>query len=159
MAEIGKDCHITLAHPAVNNGEPVGFLLDEEENEHGALVSVQRETDSNGQTRVRLFFDVLLAERLVNPDGSAHAASRAEMYAALNAYLRQTSGVAVACSAGVFANVGALGYSAAEMHYPRLTVVACQLNNTGPYFAAVAQSVYDNAVWDGVLAWDAAVWR
>jgi len=65
----------------------------------------------------------------------------------------------VACGAGVFANVGALGYSAAEMHYPRLTVVACQLNNAGPYFAAVAQSVYDNAVWNGVLAWDAAVWR
>ena len=159
MAQVGKDCHLSLTHAAVNGGEAYGFLLDEDGGEHGALVSVQRETDSNGQTRVRLFFDVLLAERLVNPDGSAHTASRVEMYTALNAYLQQTSGVAVTCTAGVFANVGALGYSAAEMHYPRLTVVACQLNNAGPYFAAVDQHVYDNAVWDGLLAWDAAVWR
>ena len=67
---IGKDCHIILSHPEIDDGEGYGFLLAEDQGIKNGGVQITREVDSGGTTRLWLHFDVLLADRAVNPDGT-----------------------------------------------------------------------------------------
>ncbi len=159
MPSPGSDCHITLNHPAVNHGVPCGFLLDDDGDPRGAVVSLEREADSDGGLRVRFFFTVLLADRAINPDGSLHTARRDEMYALLAQYLLQSSGVSLAISTGVFSGLGASGHCASEFHYGGCTLVSCQFNNAGAYFPPADPVRYDASLWDGWLGWGEGYWR
>lgn len=158
MATIGTDCHIRLTHADVNGGVPFGFLLDSKD-DLGPVVSLQREVDADGEITVRLFFKVLLADDLVNPDGTLHAESKAVMYAALCEYLSQTDGMTVEGSIGVFTNVGAQGHSATELHYLGMSLVACQLNNSGVYWPPADPDYYYSSTWDSTLTWATSYWR
>jgi hypothetical protein len=159
VATPGIDCQITLCHPLVNSGEATGFVLEPDDKSQQPVISIQREVQADGSTRIRVFFNVLMADDLVNPDGSRHSQSRAEMYNRLQQYLAQTAGLTLQTSIGVISNVGASGHSATELHYNNASVVACQLNNAGPYFPPVDPAVYFNSVWDGQLAWSGSCWR
>jgi hypothetical protein len=158
MAIIGTDCHIRLTHPAINAGQPFGFLL-EGKDDRGPAVALQREVDAAGGIRVRLFFTVLLANDLVNPDGTPHDDDLMTMYTALVQYLAQISGLTVEGSIGVFSNVGAQGHSSTETHYTALSLVTCQLNNTGIYYPPADPVRYYNSSWDGPLTWETSYWR
>jgi hypothetical protein len=158
MTTIGTDCHIVMTHANVNEGAAFGFLLDSED-DLGPLVSLQREVNAEGTITVRLFFKVLLADDLVNPDGTMHAETKAEMYSKLCEFLSQTDGMTVEGSIGVFTNVGAQGHSATEMHYLGLSVVACQLNNQGVYWPPADPERFYNSVWDGTMSWGMGYWR
>ena len=112
-----------------------------------------------GNINVRIYFTVLLADNLVNPDGSTHTDTRADMYSKIPAYLAQTSGLIVTTEIGVFSSIGALGHSATEVHYGPLSIVSAQLNNIGAYFPPADPVILSSSVWDGVYTWDTSYWR
>jgi hypothetical protein len=156
---IGSNCQITLQHNSVNGGNPYGFLLTGEDKNYGAPVSVQHEQADDGSAKIRVFFCVLLADNLTNPDGTLHEDTRAQMYTMLLNFLNQPSGLTIMTSSVVFAGVGASGFSATETHYEALTLVTCQMNNTGPYYPAPDPGNYLLSLWDGSLTWSTSYWR
>jgi hypothetical protein len=160
MAELGKDCHIKLTHSAVSSGDPCGFLLESgSASSPGPVFSIQRVVDHEGQVSIRVFFDVLAADGLVNPDGSLHVDGRDEIYQAITAFLTCLDGIAVETPVGIFSNVGAEGHSATELHYGGLSIISCQLNNVGPYFSPADPDRFYASLWDGSLSWAEAYWR
>jgi hypothetical protein len=165
---IGENCHITLAHPAIDSGAEFGFILgpsspgdlfSEAGRRKGPCVSVQREVQAGGEVNVRIYFSVLLAESLVNPDGTTHSDSRADMYARIQNLLSQTEGLTIATEIGVFSAIGALGHSATEMHYAALSVITCQLNNVGAYYPPADPERLGLSTWSGTLSWADSYWR
>lgn len=159
MAKIGSDCHLKFYHPSVAGGEGWGFILDPGKDGRGTVVSVEREVSGDGEVWVRLFFNILLADDLLNPDGSAHARDRAESYARLLAYLDKTEDLTLETAFGVFSGLGATGHAATELHFGSASVVACQLNNAGPYFPPADAGRYYASQWDGSLDWASSYWR
>lgn len=165
MPVIGKDCHLTLCHPAVNEGQPFGFVLAPEGGSHPQGVLVTREAFSDeaaalgGEMRVWVEFDVVLGDSLALPDGSFSTARRAELYLLLMKYLSQKEGICLETAVGTFVNLGALGYTARENHFADRSLVSCQLNNVGVYFPPADPAVLSASIWDGLLGWDSAIWR
>ena len=154
-----QNCHLILQHPAINSGEDCGFLLREDPAQPGGVVSVQRERSSDGASEVRVFFEVLLADGLLTPQGDACPWTRAQMYALLLAFLDQCEGIRLTCAAGVFEDLGAIGHSATALHSVHESRVACQLNHNGVYFPPVPLVDYQAALWDGERTWGASWWR
>jgi len=58
MPTIGQDCHITLTHPAVNAGQPYGFLVNEEpgESTRPGGIQITRQVNSDGNILVWVLF-------------------------------------------------------------------------------------------------------
>jgi len=159
MPAIGTDCHITLAHAAIDGGAAYGFLVDSRQKTYPEGIRINREVISSGVTQVWLYFDVLLADNLLNPDGSMHAQTRAQMYSKLLQFLTMPSGIEVSTPVGTFTNLGALGFTADERHLPLSTIVKVQFNNAGYYWSPVAPELLAQSVWDGVLTWNTSYWR
>ena len=161
MPSIGQDCHLTLTHPAVNGGQPYGFLLNEEpgENTRPGGVQITRQVSSDGSILVWILFDVLMADHAINPDGSVHQASRIEDYHMLMEYLSQGSGIILTSPIGAILNLFAVGFTADERHMPYSSLIKCQLNNYGVYFPPVDAATLNLSVWDGTLTWDTSYWR
>lgn len=160
MSEIGKDCHIKLTHQQVNGGEPCGFILDAGNvNSPGAVFSIQRVVDHDGEVSIRVFFDVLAADNLLNPDGSPHQEGRATIYETITSFLACREGISVETPVGIFNNVGAEGHSATELHYGSLSLISCQLNNVGPYYPPADPERFYASLWDGSMTWAEAYWR
>lgn len=158
-AILGKNCHITLTHPEVNGGEPYGFLVNEDHGTHPGGVRITHEVDSGGTTRLWLYFDVVLANAAINPDGSPHLASRDEDYQMLLRYLSQLEGLTLSTPVGAFLNLGAIGWTADERHLPNSSLIKCQINNIGVYWPPVDEDTLKQCVWDGILTWGSSYWR
>ena len=159
MPTPGADCHITLAHPLVNAGDPYGFILDQERPTRPGGIAIKRQIASDGSQRVWVYFDILLADDLLNPNGSRHTKSRGEMYARWLEYMAQPGGLALGSALGVLLNLGALGWTAEERHIPDRSLLLCQLNNAGVYWPPVDPILLANSVWDGTLTWASSYWR
>jgi hypothetical protein len=159
MPTLGTDCHITLSHAEIDGGAPYGFVLDCEGRARPGGISIRKEVASDGSTRVWVYFDVLLAERLTNPDGTWHSAGRAEMYLRLLQYLGKTSGLVLESAVGSLVNLGAIGFTAEERHLPESSLVRCQVNNTGVYWPPVDAQVLSLSQWDGTQTWGESYWR
>jgi len=165
MPTIGTDCHITLTHPAVNGGLPYGFILSEQTRSRPEGIQVTREVFSEEVAfydtgmRVWIHFDIMLADFLVNPNGSKHTQTRADSYAMLLQYLDQKDSINLESPIGTFVGLGALGYTAREKHFPTHSIVYCQLNNVGSYFPPVDPEILDQSIWDGSLTWATSYWR
>jgi hypothetical protein len=159
MPTLGTDCHLTLSHPSINGGAPVGFLLEAHPGSNPHTVAIQRETDSDGVTTVRVFFTVLAGDELLNPDGSWHASGRSAIYAALIACLAQTSAITLQTSVGTLANLGAIGHCATEAHTPDLSKITVQLSNAGSYYPPADPATFNISAWDGTLTWQTSYWR
>ncbi len=157
--EIGKDCHILLSHPEIANGAEYGFLLAEDQSIKSGGVQITREVDSGGTTRLWLHFDVLLADRAVNPDGKLRTQTRAEDYAKLCQFLSKRESVSITSPAGTLLSLGAVGWTADERHLPGYSLVKCQFNNIGIYWPPVDPAILNLSVWDGTLTWETSYWR
>ncbi len=157
---IGSNCHITLAHPDVNNGEPFGFVLDPASHYPEGL-AIKREVYSGlaQPMKVWVYFDILLADRLVNPDGSLHQTGRLEMYAMLTAFLGKSSGLRFGFGLGSIVELGALEYAATEKHYADVSAVRVQLTNLSGYAGVINETRYQLSLWDGSLIWESSYWR
>jgi len=154
-----KDCHILLSHPEIEDGEDYGFLLAEDQGIKSGGVQMTREVDSKGTARLWLHFDVLIADRAVNPDGALRQQTRAQDYAMLCRFLSKRERVAITSPAGTLLALGAVGWTADERHLPGYALVKCQFNNTGVYWPPVDPALLQLSVWDGTLNWEGAYWR
>lgn len=108
---IGADCHVTLAHTDIDSGQPYGFVLAAAPRSRPEGVMIQREVFSEetaqyGAMRVWVYFNLLLADELLSPDGSAHVASRSQMYSKLMQFLDKQEGITLTCPAGTLLNLG-----------------------------------------------------
>lgn len=165
MATIGQDCDVILIHPDVNSGDPYGFVLTPTPNDTPSAVSIQREIDEDGVINIYLFFSIILADNLHNPDGSEHADSRATMYTFLLNYLSKTSGITVGTVMGSWLGIGPLGHSATEMHLPNASIISIKLYNATLYHPPVSESLFLNSLWsaspplDDALTWETSLWR
>ena len=108
MPIIGEDCDLIMVHPDVNSGDPYGFVLTLSPNSTPSAVSIQREIDADGVINIYLFFSIILADDLHNPDGSEHADNRATMYNFLLNYLSKTSGITIGTVMGSWLGIGPL---------------------------------------------------
>ena len=158
-AVIGKNCHVRLTHADINGGEPYGFLVQIENGTRPGGVQITHEVDSAGTTRLWLYFDVLLADQALNPDGSRHVTSRAQDYAVLLKYLAKLEGLALDTPVGTFLNLGAIGWTADERHLPLSSLVKCQINNVGVYWPPIDAETLKLCLWDGTLTWATSYWR
>lgn len=156
---VGKDCHIILSHHEIDGGEGYGFLLAEDEGIKSGGVQMTREVDSGGTTRLWLHFDVLLADRAVNPDGRMRTQSRSADYAKLCQFLSKQSEVSITSPAGTLLSLGAVGWTADERHQPGYALIKCQFNNIGVYWPPVDPALLLLSVWDGTLTWSSSYWR
>lgn len=157
---IGQDCHITLTHADINGGEPYGFLVnDDNTGTRPGGVQITHEVDSEGTTRLWLYFDVLLSDNSINPDGSAHAFTRSQDYALLLQYLAKLDGLILDTPVGSFLELGAIGWTADERHLPGSSIVKCQINNVGVYWPPVDSATLELCIWDGTLTWGTSYWR
>ncbi len=116
---IGSTCHLVLQHPLVNSGLAVGFLLqpDPRMPNAGPVVQLQRETDSEGQSTSKVYFTVILANSLVNPDGTLHTLTRLEMYDLIVEFLQQPDSLVLGYGGGWITNLQAIGHVSTELHY------------------------------------------
>ena len=122
-------------------------------------MQITHEVDSSGTTRLWLYFDVLLSDLSINPDGSIHAASRAADYALLLQYLGRRDGLILDTPVGSFLNLGAVGWTADERHLPHSSIIKCQVNNIGVYWPPVDAALLELSIWDGTLTWAISYWR
>lgn len=157
-AQIGVNCHITLTHPDVNEGDPTGFILRQEGSQLPA-VAIQRERSSNGDEEIHVFFEILLAEELMAPNGAPCPWTKAEMYAHLVNFLAVSDGIVLGFGGGVLSSLGALGHASTELHYPDHCRVSCQFSCVGAYFPPVPLADYQASLWDGLRTWATAYWR
>ncbi len=167
MPTIGEDCHLILQHPDVNGGEPYGFLCPKDNSHRELGVQVTREVTSDSTdetnsitgTQLWLNFDLILADNLIDPNGQPHPKSRAADYAILTLFLAQPAGIQLTTPAGIYSNLGSLGWSADERHMPKYSIVKCGLNNVGFYFPPANPELLALSVWDGTLTWQTSYWR
>jgi hypothetical protein len=160
MATIGTDCHLTLKHDDINSGNEYGFLLDPASNwPEGIVIKREVYTEDDEPMKVWVYFDVLLADEMINPDGSQHTETRTEMYEKLVEYLGKQDSLQLAFSLGLVTELGAIGYASAEKHYADYSAVRVQLTNVGEYFGVIDEDDYNNSVWDGTLTWETSYWR
>ena len=156
---IGQDCHITLTHTDINGGQPYGFLVQEETGTRPGGVQITHEVDTNGTTRMWLYFDIVLSDHAINPNGSAHTPTRAQDYALLLQYLSKLDGLILDTPVGSFLNLGAIGWTADERHLPSSSLIKCQINNNGVYWPPVDAATLNLSIWDGTLTWSTSYWR
>jgi hypothetical protein len=156
---LGKDCHIILSHHEIDGGEGYGFLLVEDQSIKNGGVQMTREVDSGGTTRLWLHFDVLLADRAVNPNGGLRTQSRSADYAKLCQFLDKQSEVCITSPAGTMLSLGAVGWTADERHQPGYSLIKCQFNNIGVYWPPVDPALLLLSIWDGTLTWSSSYWR
>jgi len=160
MPTIGTDCDITLTHPQLNSGDPYGFLIAYDPTVRGNNISVQRQLVDD-EISIRIFFTIILADDLKNHDGSEHSADRQTMYNKLLEYLAITEGLSVDTVIGVFAGMGATGFSGTELHQPEVTHVSLQFNNITLYHPPIDSDLFFASVWngDGIKWEDNMIWR
>lgn len=90
MPTLGTDCDVILTHPAVNGGQPYGFLLKPTDR-RGLLTTVQREAYQTSvgsfNERLKLTLRLWIADNLNNPDGGLRAQTAEQDYAAYLAFV------------------------------------------------------------------------
>ena len=158
---LGADCHLILQHPLVNSNLPIGFLLqpDPRSPNAGPVVQLQRETASDGSSTSKVYFTVILADNLVNPDGTLHTQTKAQMYSAIVQFLEQVSNILLEFGGGWLTNLAALGHVSTELHYGDYSLVSCQFTNQAAYYPAADPVKFYASIWDGTLTWATSYWR
>jgi hypothetical protein len=163
---IGADCDITLCHPDVNSGVPYGFILTPDPTHGRSEVSIQREIDyDTGIIAVYLFFSVMIADDLINPDGSEHTDSRETMYLKLLEYLDQRAEISIDTVLGTWLGIGSTGHSATELHLIKGSILSVKFANVTEYHPPADSDLVLGSLWqadipeDDALTWDTTLWR
>ncbi len=169
MPTIGADCDVMLAHPEVDAGQPYGFLVEPKSERYGPVVQVHWEKYTNPDGSLNdvrhLWFTVMLADNLMNPDGSYHQATAAEMYAKLIELLTQPDQIALVTRMGAIAGLASTGHVMEQQIYPEVILVVCQLTTKTSVFQPVNYDYYMRSVWvdedtdAGEMNWGNSYWR
>lgn len=162
--QMGKDCDLILVHKDIGGGVPYGFVLAPDPSQPTGTVSVQRERSGEDQM-IFIFFTLVLADDLINPDGSQHSESRALMYAALQEYLAKSDNLTVITHMGSFLGIGPLGHAATELHMVNGTYISIKLANVTAYRAPIPEATFYACLWADIddltgdeLTWESSYW-
>jgi hypothetical protein len=162
---LGKDCDFILIHELINGGDPYGFVLSPDPTKHGSAVSVQRQLDDEDEVQIYLFATVLLADELLNPDGSQHSDDRQTMYEMLLDYLDQLDGISIGTIMGTYLGLGQVGHSATELHLVDASYISLKFANVSTYHPPINSDLYFGSLWqdsppaEDALTWATSVWR
>lgn len=164
---LGENCHLILSHADIDTGAAYGFISPKDDSirEGGTQFIRQVESESttyadiSSGTRLWINFDIICADDLIEPNGAQHAKTRLQDYSMLLEYLNKPSGIQLTTPVGSFANLGALGFSADERHYPHHSIIRCQLNNVGFYFPRSIPPFSTSASGTVLLTWESSYWR
>jgi hypothetical protein len=162
---LGVNCDLILCHPSVNSGIPYGFVLTPDPSNKTSAVSIQREITVEGVTSIYIFFTLILADDLKDPDGSSHVDTRALMYTNLLNYLSQSSGLSVGTVMGTWLGIGPLGHSATELHLINASFISIKLFNVTTYHPPISDTLFLNSRWSAspaaldALTWETSLWR
>jgi hypothetical protein len=121
--------------------------------------------DEDNEIQIYIFFTILLADELINPDGSKHTDDRDAMYAMLLQYLDQTEDLSIGTFMGTYLGVGPMGHSATELHLIDGSFISCKFTNISAYHAPIDSDTFFNSEWQGetladtALTWATSVWR
>lgn len=166
MSVLGVDADVMLYHPDINDGDPYGFILTPDPTHGRSGVSIQREIDSlTAEIKIYLFFTVMIADDLINPDGSDHDDNRETMYSMLLEYLGKTSQIGVSTVLGTWLGIGPVGHSATELHLINGSFISVKLANVTQYHPPVSSTVFLGSTWQtdpppvDALTWDSSLWR
>jgi hypothetical protein len=173
MPEIGKDCDVTLHHPLVNDGQPVGLLLfrdrSEPTREHGPAVQIHYEayTDPLGQTGdVRhLWFTVFFGANVLGPAGCAPELPARVARQYLIDIVTRHSDITLTTPVGILAGLTAAGNVLIEKIWSDTQAVTVHLSTRGAQFAPVDPGRYGSSAWvdgaaySGPLTWDNSYWK
>lgn len=168
MAAVGVDCDIALFHAEIDDGVPYGFIL-ERRRDGEPVINIHREAYPDPMGRMldvaHLWFTVLIANDLVNPDGSRHSAAAEEMYTRLMALLLKHSGIGLITRLGVIAGLRSAGHIMIENLYPRAATITVQLTTLENAFPPAPRQVYLDSLWvdetsyAGIRNWGNSYWR
>jgi len=170
MPTVGVDCDIYLQHADVNDGDPVGFLLYRKKTaDYGPEVQVHYEsyTDTLGGTDdIRhLWFTVVLANDLINPDGSFHQETALFMRNALIDILMKHSEITLNTPAGLITGLKSSGHVMIHSIFPGWDTIECNLTTDSVNYAPVDSVYYEASFWvdlttyTGIMTWDNSYWR
>ncbi len=164
MATVGVDCDITLTHPDVNGGLPVGFILKRARATVSGLVTLRRQAyrlPEGGYTdRLVWWMTILCSDELLNPNGSRHARDRQDIYDDLVAFLNARTGITLDTINGIYTDLHATLTVTTEYIGRLSDEIVLRLNN-GAFndLAPIDRERFLASVWDGVLTWDTSYWR
>jgi len=185
MPTIGVDCDITLQHPDVNGGNPVGFLLavpkQQDLKSYGPAISIQYETlqDALGTAEdiLHAYLTILIADNIQNPNGSIHAESAVTMRTFLLDIISKHTSITLTTRTGVHGGLKSLsetintiiGYQVFpmmdDMIYSEIETIKVHLTTRSSSFAPVNPAVYLDSLWvdqasyTGVRTWNNSYWR
>lgn len=130
---MASEYDLTLQHPAVNGGAPVGFILVREGKRDG-LVKIERARYINGTVwveQVRLQLRIVLSDELVTPGGTISKNTRSSQYGLLGAFLAQRSGLLLEYLGETWTDLRATLAYADESRFTKEDVIEISLNNGG----------------------------
>jgi len=163
---IGQDCDVIFIHPDVNDGNPYGFVLTPDPSKSGSSFSVQRKLgDDQATTGILIYFTIILADDLKNPDGSEHADSRSTMYDMLLDYMENLTGLSIDTVIGTYVGLGQFGHTLTELHLVEATFESLKFANIDTYHPPIESSLFYGSLWQddppaaGAFTWETSVWR
>jgi hypothetical protein len=164
MATLGTDCQIILTHPSLNLGAGVGFMLAD-----NTAVAAQRSalelTPGTYNETTKLFASIVCDDYHELPNGARDTRTRAQVYAALIAYLAKRSGLTVATPVGVYTGMFCVAHLATESHFPGYSVIVATFNSLNAAFAPPSLLAYNDSKWvdpgtyTGAMTWGTSIWR
>jgi len=164
MAIVGVDCDIALAHPAVNGGESVGFIL-ERRNNRGGAVTVRRQAyttpDGGYSDRIRYWATIAAIDSAQQPNGAISTDTRAGTYASILEFIAARTGISMQTAAGTYTDLYATLTTTLEFHWVGSSGITLHFNNGAfTQTAPIDTTRFNNSLWDGsLLSWDTSYWR
>jgi hypothetical protein len=168
MPTLAQDCEVMLYHAEVQQGQALGLLLDHSRLYHGSISvyrSAYRVADGTFQEQQMVSFTVLLADGLVNPDGSLHTITAADEYNQLFQILNQRSEIGVITPEGIFSGLFSSGNYSQEERNGGVLRVTLQLSSSGDVFAPADRDRFEQSLWvdedmyAGSMTWNNSYWR
>lgn len=168
MPTPGIDCDITLTHADVNAGEPLGFVLQAANTRTGPQVRIHHEVYTDAQAQpfaVRhLWFDVLIADDLLAPNGSRLGSPASALLTHLTAIAAAYSNIALNTRLGVISGLYALEHALIYSIRHDHTVITVHLTTRSTNFQPADPAYYFASVWQaadyvGEMDWDNSYWR
>ncbi len=174
---IGVDCDLTLSHPLVDGGAEFGFLLYNlapgqvlPKSAYGPPIKIHYEAynDALGIPHdVRhLWFVIVIANGLLNPDGSPHADSAAVMRAKILELCQyHDSNLTLNTPSGLVTGLNTLDNILIDTIYPGMETIEVHLTSSTFVFASPDPIAWFNSFWvdlatyTGPRTWNNSYWR
>jgi hypothetical protein len=167
-AIVGQNCDLALFHAEVDDGEPLG-LIAEAQPKYGPPVAVHWEVYSQATGEIsevrHLWVTVMIADDLVNPNGSRHEQTGTETYGKLVEIVTKNRGIGLITRLGAMTGLKSSGHVMIQRIFPGLQTIEIHLTTRLTNFAPVDPTRYVESRWvdedayQGGMHWGNSYWR